>query len=283
MQPHDVTSDDSTPFAQARRADRRLLKLMRRWIYTAGMERLSHLGLIRRSAASRSFARRHLFLLAAAGALVQVSRIGWHPVVRTPDNMLHLVTAPEGSFWVRVTSSDDSPITTGLIALWWNPVQSAVGLAAGLLGGVLAAYALLVVMNFGAGVVLGHPYRSQERLRGAIHYFTAFAKPICVAAWILLLVPACQALAAAGWRWVPPSEAIFAAAALVASVAGLFWWFWLIRLAMTLPPNVRVRVATYYAMAAPLLAAALLIGWWEGTGRIAAWAASSMGLSFQGA
>ena len=259
-----VTSEDATPYALAERRNRRAVREMRRWIYRAGVERLSHLALIRRSRASRSFARKHLVLLALAATLYQLSHTGWHRVIRTPDNAALITTAPGGKAWLQVASSEVSPVTYGLIALWWNPVQAGIALVVTVITGLLLAYVFLLVLNIGAGPVLSDPYRGQERLGGAIHYCTAFAGPVYYAGWIMLLVPLGDMLAAGGWRIVPPSLAISAAAAVVAGIAALMWWFWLIRLAMTLPAGARARVAAYYAVVAPLLGVGLLVGWWLG-------------------
>jgi len=184
--------------------------------------------------------------------------------VRTPDNAGLISTTPTGSLWVRLASSELSPHTYGFIALWWNPILSGLGVLLGGCAGLLAVWLMYLVMSAGAGVILGPPYREQERLRGAIHYGFAHGAPIYGACWLILLGPAREWMAASGWRFVPPGAVVSALAVVVAGIAAVLWWFWLVRLAMTLPADARMRVAVYYAVAVPIATAAIVAAWWRG-------------------
>ena len=234
---------------------------MCKWVYAAGSERLNHLARMRASAASRQFARRHLGLLAVAAALVEVSHIGWQRVIRTVDNATFLITEPAGRAWLIVAEAELSPRSLGLAALWWNPVRGFLSLIAGLVSGFALACLVMLVLRAGAMVALSPGARAEGRLGSAIHYSTAWARPIYYTAWVLLLAPFWDILKLLGWPLTPPALSMYVTAAVVAGSAALLWWFWLIRLATTLPQDLRLRVIVHYAFVAPVLIAALVVGW----------------------
>ncbi len=267
--PHDhVTSDDTTPFAQTSRRNRQARRIMRRWVYTASGTRLTHLALIRRSPASRAFVRWHLLVLGLAAACAAFSSVGWHRVVRTADNASLLRTSPSGRSWVSVVSGDVSPVTLGLTSLWWNPVQAAIAVTLSFVSGWMVACMMIGVLNWSAKRITGIHDRSQERLLGAIHYSTAWCFPAMVGSLVLLALPIRDMIVLAGFRLVPPRGVVEGTAAAIAGLAALMWWFWLTRVASTLPETFRTRSLVYFSLVAPAVCAGLLVGWLMGMQRL---------------
>ncbi len=265
---YSVTASDTTPFALAPKRDRRARRDMRRWIHVAGTERLNHLALMRRSPASRSFARRHILALATAAALFEMTHAGWHHVIRTPDNTTLLAVEPATDGWIRLSSLDMMPDDYGCVAVWLNPTRSALAVIPAVIAGLVLAYALTMVMNFGARGLVGHSHRHEERLTAALQYSATWGMPLLYASVIALAVPAADAMRASGVPLVPPPVAFHAVASLLAGVAAFMWWFMLVRLAQTMPFAVRLRITTYYALVAPLLIAVLVVGWRYGMDRL---------------
>lgn len=268
-----ATQADATPFAQATPGERGARRRMRRWVYGAGAQRLAHLGLIRPSEASRSFAFRQMAYVVIAASALQLATVGWHRVVRTPENLSIVQTTPQGRGWLRVAAAKVSPTETGVIAVWWNPLQSVVGLAMGLLAATLLVWILLLTLQVGAAKserLMGE--RDSQRLRGAMHYGTAWTQGLLCAGGITLLLPACDVLAT--WRvgLAPPRAWVFVAATATAGAAVLAWWFWLVRLAITVRVSGRGRLTGYYGAVVPLIAAVLAVGWHEGLERLNAFA-----------
>lgn len=255
-----VTSGDTTPFARDHRRNRPARRAMRFWVYTAGAERLRHLSLVRSSAASAAFARSHVFRLAGAAVLFELSRTGWHYVVRTAENASLLAAEPAGRSWLPVAVADTAAHRLGCVAVWWNPGRSAVALIAACVTGLVVAYGAIVVLNIGAWRVIGRPHRDQQRLRAAIHYSTAWGQPLVYASFLLVATPLVRVLGIWGVPFVPSTTWVDGAAALLAGLAALMWWFWLVRLAYALPADARARTMVYYTAVAPVLVGGLLYG-----------------------
>ncbi|NOT00741.1 MAG: hypothetical protein HOP29_08945 [Phycisphaerales bacterium] len=263
-----VTSDDGTPFAEAERRDRRAVRAMRRWVYSAGAERIRYLSLIRRSHASRSFARRHLLLMALALTISQMTHVGWHRVIRTVDNATHVATAPTGRGWVNVVGDVEDETVYGLLAVWYNPILSGVAALVSAVTGLLLVYGSVGVLNVGAGRWLGDAHCGQGRLRGAIDYGTAWTMPVVYAGLLFMILPIRDVMGIALLIPVPPRSFILGAAAVATGCGLLSWWFYGVRVAMTVPAAVRTRVAFYYAFLSPLLISLLAAVWFVGLKRL---------------
>ncbi len=240
---------------------------MRRWICAAGTERLSHLALMRKSAASLTFVRRRLLFLAVAALVFDLSHAGWHLVVRTPDNAPLLSMSPASNGWMQLSSVDMMPDDFGCVAVWWNTTRSAVAVVPGLIAGILLAYSVMGVIGFGVRALAGPVVREEDRLGAGLRYSTVWFQPLMLAALVMLTIPLISALRASSVPLVPPPVVFLAVAAVLAGVAGFMWWFMLVRLAQTLPMAVRSRVTTYLAVVAPVLIAALIVGWRYGMER----------------
>ncbi len=246
---------------------------MRRWVWTAGAERLRHLGLVRRSDVSRGFARGQLFLLAVVSALLLAGDEGRHRVERTPDNASLLVTEPEGNGWIRIAVAEDGE-AVGCVAVWWNPTRGALSFVVGLAGGLLVAYGLLGAMGLGASMALGASYRGEERLGAALDYSLAWGHPAAWAGLLMVAVfPVLEVLQVAGVGPLPPVSAVSGGASVIALGSGLLWWFWLVRLGYTGSESARVRMTVFMAVVVPVLAVGMLVCWRVGMGRLfdAAW------------
>lgn len=241
---------------------------MRKWIYTAGAERIGHLALVRRSPASRAFARRQLLLLALAAAVFQLTYAGWHRVLRTADNETLLVTTPGGRAWLLVTEAPASATNLGLVALWCNPARGGIVLLIAFATGTLFATLAMAVLHLGSEATLGHAHRGADRLRGAIHYSTAWTQPILYAALIILALPLRDILGIIEPRIAPPRTAMTATAAVMAGSSCLMWWFWLIRMSLSLPIGPRNRAAVFHAVGAPVIIAGLVVAWMAGLQRL---------------
>ncbi len=262
LSPPSVTSDDNTPYAEANASGKLARRQMRRWIYWAGADRIMHLSLIRPSVPSRQFARWQLLTLALAMTFLQIAHVGFHRVIRTPDNAMLLQSEPTGRAWRPIaTDADASPVTYGSLAIWWNPAQTAIATPISFLSALILAYIMMSTLQAGTRLTIVDAATGERRLQGALHYVTAFATPILAAAAIVLLIPIRHVMHTIGLPLTPPVAPIYGLAAIVAAIATTAWWFWHIRLAHTLPMRIRTSVTLYYAVVAPIIVASLGIGW----------------------
>jgi hypothetical protein len=263
-----VTGDDNTPFAQSTRRNRAARKRMRKWICTAPADRMRHLGLIRPSDASRSFARWHLAILMLAGIVFVLNECAWHRVIRTPQNMSFVSYQPTGRGWYSLAVADISPDTFGSVALWFNPLIMVAAVSLSAMTSFLGVAMIVGVLRFGSDQILGQSYRAEERLRAGIQYCMAFFVVIGVASMMRLAIPLSDWLDVMGYRWARVSVAVRVASAVLAGVGALLTWFWIVRLVHTLPLPVRSRVTLYYGVVAPVLVAGVVIAWWMGTSEL---------------
>lgn len=243
---------------------------MSEWIWLAGWGRLKHLALMRASAASRRFARLNAFAIVTGLAIFQATQYGWRWVTNSPA--LDPRFEPGGPGWLHVASAP-RPIALNLapeipVNLWWNPIQSAVALVAGLVAGLILIWLALVLIRLGATCAHTPPYRNERRMTAAIHYSTAWGILIFAATLLMGLRPIAYIGAMERWSWYPPRQGFELAAAVVAGFGLVLWWFWLLRLGTTAPAPTRRPVVAFFAVGTPVIVCAVAAGWYFGLDRL---------------
>ena len=236
------------------------------WIWFAGWGRLTHLALMRASAASARFSRINTLLTAIGLGLFQATRYGWRGV--TNSRGIDPTDHPSGEGWLHVAATpaqwlpDLSPETA--VNLWWNPIQATVAVVTGFLAGLLLLWLASVLMR--AGVTFAHrsPYREEQRMTAALHYSTAWAIPIFVGILVACLRPISYIGQIARWAWFPPQYGFELSAAVVVAFGLALWWFFLLRLGATAPARTRSRVAAFFSVGAPMIVGVVGAGWWLG-------------------
>ena len=263
--PEPVTSDDSTPYARSESPGLRSWFSMCLWVCAAGSERLAHLSLIRRSAASTRFTRRSLLAFALAAALFATPHCGWREVVRDPSMGDSVAVQPSGNGWVRIVAVPaERPLRPGRltpVAVWWNLKQAAIAVPATFVVALLGGWLILAVVSFGMERSLIKRFRGQGRFGAAVRYGSAWVFFPMVGGVVSLLLLLSSVGSVTGWWFAPPRAGVYLAAAAVASVGFLMWWFWLIRVASTAPPPTRARVVAFFAIWTPLLATGIGAAW----------------------
>ncbi len=266
--------DDVTPYAQAETRDRAAGRAMRRWVYSAGSARIGHVALMCRSVSSRRFSGRSVLLLAVAGAVLQLATVGWHVVVRTSDNALILQTKPVGGGWVEVVRADASPVTLGMLSVWWHPVQGGIGFTVGL---VMAWLVGMVV----TGVLHGGAMGRGGRMEAAVDYGLAWTRAIFYAGLVTLLWPLSDVLRVWGYGFFPGRGAVVVILGVVTGVSVLLYWFWLVRSAASVPNSARGWMVWYYVGVGPVLVAGVVSAWWIGLDRLFGYLWQGLGLQWQ--
>jgi hypothetical protein len=241
---------------------------MSEWVWLAGAGRLKHLALMRASVASRRFARINIALLVIGLAIFQITQVGWHEVgtdaAMEPTGSLE----PQGQGWLHVAATPRPLLAqhdlTRKVDLWWSVPQAALAVVLSIPLGVLITWLVLILIRMGVTWAHKDPYRLEGRMTAALHYSTAWAVPVAVAAAVTGFFPLCYAASVAGWSWVPPQAGFTLASAVVAGFAVCMWWFYLVRLGWTAPHSTRGWVVTSVGLAAPLIVAAGAAGWYFG-------------------
>jgi hypothetical protein len=263
-----ATGDDVTPFALAYAREESGRRRMCEWVWFAGVGRLKHLALMRVSAAARSFARLNLLLFAAGLSLIQATHHGWRAVTASAAFEPAGSLRPLGQGWLHVAATPNPYRITQPpsvpVDLWWNPAQAVIAGVCGFLAALLLLRLVHVLMR--AGVVLVHHarYRRGQRLSAALLYSTAWGLPLLFSAILFALRPLARIGAIERWSWYPSEYGFELAAGLIAAFDVAFWWFWLVRLGATAPTDTRSRVCAFFAVGAPLIAAAASVAWWFG-------------------
>lgn len=248
----DVTSEDHTPYAIAIAEGRRGWRNMCRWVYTAGSQRLRHLGLSRMSRASRRFSRINLWLFAAVAALTVFANSGWRVVTPQPGVLAESLE-PAGKGWWQIASSPEHAD-----ALWWNPAWALVVGAATLILAVIEGSLLLIVIGRRASRAARGSADEPPRLRCAMQYSTAWTHLLSLALFVMLFAPLVHLSAGLHWGKIP--NAVFRVPAALLVIAGLLlWWLWCIRLGQTMPQANRRRVQRFFVLWMPLIVA-LVVG-----------------------
>jgi hypothetical protein len=263
-----VTGADVSPYAKAYTHGALGWRLMSEWVWLAGAGRLKHLALMRASVASRRFARINVALLVIGLAIFWVAQVGWHEV--GIDSALEPIGSvqPEGQGWLHVAAAP-RPLpaehdATQKVDLWWSVPQAALAVVLSIPVGVLGAWLVLIFIRVVVTWAHKNPYRLEGRMTAALHYSTAWAVPVAVAAAVTGFFPLCRAASIARWSWVPPQAGFTLASAVVAGFAVCMWWFWLVRLGWTAPLSTRGRVVVSVGLTAPLIVAAGAAGWYFG-------------------
>jgi hypothetical protein len=246
----DPTSDDHTPYAQAREEGRRGWARMCWWVVTAGSQRLTHLGLLRPSPAARRFARINIFLLACGTALAVMTNTGWHPGTSGQP------TKPSGHGWVRIASRDLRPppdiayrVPT---SLWWNVPLAMIGGAGAFVLTAVTGGIVLRRMARGGERSLRGPYEGTSAMRTAVAYSTAYVPLLALAGLIFGLRPLTEVAAVREWALAPPRHIVPASAAVLLTIGLLLGWFWLIRLGVAAPLETRRAARNYFLVWPPL-------------------------------
>jgi hypothetical protein len=239
---------------------------MSEWVWFAGWERLNHLALMRRSAASTRFARLNVLMLALGVGLFQATQYGWRWVTRSPALDPHF--EPSGRGWLHVAAAPPH-IIDGLapetaVNLWWNPLQAVTVIGTGLVAGLILMWLVLLLIR--AGVTLAHhpPFRTERRMTAAIHYSTAWVIPIFVGALVASLRAVSYLGSITRWAWHPPRHGFELSAAVLVGFGIAFWWFWLLRVGATAPASTRGRVVVFFAVGAPLIVCGAAAAWYYG-------------------
>lgn len=263
-----ATSDDTTPFADSFSHETPGHRRMWKWVWTAPSGRIKHLALMRTSAAARAFSRRYLILLAAGLGLLLATQYGWQAVSASPGIEATGSIKPQGRGWLHVAATPNPYRATAApgapVDLWWNVPQAVVAGVAGFVSGLLLLW--LVFTAIRGGVQLAHRsrYRGEGRMTAALHYSTAWGVPLLVAALLLVMRSLSRIGDIVRWGWHPSRSALELAAGLVAGVALIFWWFWLLRLGSAAPADTRSRVEWFLGLGAPVIVAAGAAAWWLG-------------------
>ncbi|MEK6677263.1 MAG: hypothetical protein AABZ47_16630 [Planctomycetota bacterium] len=262
-----TTGADHTPYALAYEQGRSGWRTMSEWVWFAGTERLKHLALIRSSAASKRFVWLNLFLLMVGAGVFQFSEMGWHWVSGFQAVKESEPSHRPGFYWYKVASAPSPPAqisTDQAVELWWNPVQSILGIVSGVVLAMLFYGLGITILRALANSAMGSLYRHEERMTAAIRYGTAWVVPLVVAAVLAGMRPISYFGAIGKWSWYPPTEGFVLSAGCVGGLSLVLWWFWLLRLGSTAPPKVRARVTSWLAIGFPLLVAGAGAGWYVG-------------------
>ncbi len=258
--PGDVLSDDVSPYARGGR-----YWSMVRWVVPAGNFRLSHLSRMRRSRWSVRFANRSLLLLGLAWAVVMFPHWGWKRTIDRGSGTIESVSPPASQGWLLVKRAPSpQQFTSGnpiLVRLYWNPAVLISGLVVNFWTGFGLGWWMLAWIRRGSQRALGPPYQGQPRFAAALHYSSAHA-------FILLMAAALYGSSvlldwARVYSWTAQWSGWFhVVSAVGVGMVGLFlWWFWLLRMAHTAPPEAIDGVSWYFAIKAPLVFVVLFGGW----------------------
>lgn len=279
-----LTGDDATPYAHAYSRAAGGWQAMAVWIWLAGAERLKHIALMRASVASRRFAQFSLTLVVIGATAAFLTQVGWHTsnVFVADAEAGRAVAAGDG--W-HLAASLPRPLPSGFatdvgVDVWWNSLQAMLGVGIALPLAVLSCWAAMALLR--AGLTRAHHanYRAEQRMTAGLHYSTAWAVPLFVGLLVMCLLPAAYAKRVTGWTWCPPYEGVAATGGVVIGFAMLMWWIWLLRLGGTAPTRTRGSVMAFLALGAPVLVAAITLGWYFGSLMLHRVLATSLRLTF---
>ncbi len=196
--------------------------------------------------------------------LISFALSGWHIVNEGPGTMSVRKT-PAGDGWCKLY---DNPVAAAQLEkgdivaaeLWWNPSAAAItAVAAGIVVLVMGLVFFSLIVR-GASKSLRQQSGSEDRLRCALHYGTAWLNFLNVALIILCFRPLGRIHGVFGWRFIA-SNAVFDVPAALLILAGLLlWWFWLVRLGDATAVNIRKKVNRFFILWTPFLTAVFAVG-----------------------
>ncbi len=252
------------------------------WVWFAGLERLKHLAMMRRSAASVRFARFNIFLLALGLGFVQATRYGWRWV--TASTALDPYSDPGGIGWFHVARTPPheaiylAPENT--VNLWWNPLQAGIAVATGVVATLVVAWIALWLLRLGVTRAHRPRYHLEQRMTAALHYGTAWSVPVLVGTLVACLRPVSFIGAVQHWAWYPPVRFFELIAAVIVGLGLALWWFWLLRVAATARAPTRRRVVVFLTIGAPAIACGGTALWCFGLDRLHELLFASLGVMF---
>ena len=257
-----------TPYSKSYARGTSAWRSMNEWVWFAGWQRLKHLALMRSSAASRSFVRINIFLLALGLIIFEASQTGWRVVTREVANVAEgaAAPAPTGGGWLRLAESPTIQQPAGRIPmqreLWWNPIQSGFAAVHAFVLGLIACLIGLRLLH--VGIVRAHDsnHRHVRRMTAALRYSTAWVVPIALATIVAALRPIAYAGEVRQWSWYPSRQGFELSAAVLAAFGFFMWWFWLIRLGTTATGKTRGSVIFFMVVGVPLIAGIVGLGWY---------------------
>lgn len=279
-----VTLDDRTPYAIAREEGSGGFFKMCKWVWTAGGNRLKHLGLSRPSAHSRRFARINILLFSIASSLCILANAGWHSVQSGPG-MEGQSTTPAGKGWKQVVLSaqasfdpSTSADTVIVSSMWFNGTWALFAASICFVCTLILGMLLVGVVSAMAGRSLQPEHRTDSRLRCGIHYGTAWLQFVILAMLLFCLRPVASVGRITDWPMTPSPIVIDAAALVLATLGLMLGWFWLIRLGGGVPKSSRQSVNRFFVFWGPI-GMTLVLGWYlYGLYRLAGCVPQSMNL-----
>ena len=119
--------------------------------------------------------------------------------------------------------------------------------------GISVLTSLWVLSSYERGLerALIEEYKGQGRFGAAIRYGTGWWLCAILAGFLMLFVPLYSVARVLGYSFPTPAM-IYVLAAVLASISAFMWWFFLVRIAGTVPPKTRSRVMWYCAVWGPI-------------------------------
>lgn len=248
-----VTNADVTPYAEAFSRNEPGFLRMLRWVVFASSERIKHLGLMRKSAASTRFASSAILWFSLAVLLYSNSRIGWHTIGGLGEHASQALLKPTGNGWFRISSASSNP-TVGAPStqgLWWNPAQGLIAGAFAFVAGIALSWLCLGVLGWGATLAHSRQFRGEGRMSAAIAYSMAFFA-LCVIGGVVISMRPFFYILNANSTTRPSSDAVEILAVIATGAPLVVWWLWLIRLGSSAPASTRNKVTALMIVAPPV-------------------------------
>jgi len=262
---NDENGADVTPYARGFARDEPSRGHMNQWVWFAGWQRLTHLALMRSSAASRAFARANMFLMAGCLAAFAFTNVGWRiePTTTVSSSGDHI---DRHAGWLRLVEGGakdgTATATDRASSLWWCPIQSGFGAVHGFILGLVACAFAMWLVRAGAVASGGLSNPDPNRMTAALHYATAWIVPLIPATVVVSLRPLAYIGEVGRWSWHPSVHGLELAAAVVGAFAFVMWWFWLFRVGATAAARIRRRVVLYFAVGPPTIVVLTGFAWY---------------------
>lgn len=248
-----VTNADVTPYAEAYSRNEPGFLRMLRWVVFASSERIKHLGLMRKSAASTRFAWSAILWFSLAVSLFANSRIGWHTIGSSGESESKAAMKPSGNGWFQISStSTNSNVGAATVhGLWWNPAQGLIAASAAFIAGIILSWLCLGLLRRSATLAHSREFRGEGRMSAAIAYSMAFFALCTIGGVVISMRPIFHILNANSTAR-PSSDAIEILAAITTGAPLVVWWLWLIRLGSGAPASTRNNVTALMIVAPPV-------------------------------